>query len=299
MHFFSEKIDIKYLDDNSIVLDIETTGVSRINSNVIVIGIVDHLGNFLQFSIDNISEEKKLLEKVKPYLENKHIISFNGKNFDIPFLKSRYAFFGLNSFTENSQFDIYRYFIKNKLLTDINNFSLQEIEKYGEIERFENFEYFEDQHIYNNLHNIELSKILIHNKYDVINTEKLLGIVEVIEKNKIIYLYDYTLKIDELYIDKNYLKINLSAPKLEIDQYYTSVNHELIWNSDKIDLKIKIENGYIDDQTLGYVYISDIEVPTENKKYQLPKNFLVIFDNRYFLDNIKNIISQILKKYIN
>lgn len=299
MHFFSEKININYLDENSIVLDIETTGVSRINSNVIVVGIIDHLGNFLQFSIDDISEEKKLLEKVKSYLENKHIISFNGKNFDIPFLKSRYTFFDLNSFSENSQFDIYRYFIKNRLLTDINNFSLQEIEKYGEIERFENFEYFEDQHFYNNIHNIELSKILIHNKYDVINTEKLLGIVKKIEKNKIIHINAYTLKIDELYIDKNYLKINLSAPKLENDQYYTSTNHELIWNLDKINIKIKVENGYIDDQTLGYVYISDVKIPTENKKYQLPKNFLVIFDNRYFLENIKNIICQIIKKYIN
>ncbi|MFM1534558.1 ribonuclease H-like domain-containing protein, partial [Helcococcus ovis] len=85
MYNLKKSINIKNLDENSIILDIETNGVSRIHSQVYVIGFI-YQENFYQFAVENDKEEEKLLNEIFPFLDNKNIITFNGKNFDIPFL---------------------------------------------------------------------------------------------------------------------------------------------------------------------------------------------------------------------
>lgn len=318
------------LKENEIVLDIETTGVSRINSHVVIFSILNHHGHFIQYAIDNENEEEKLLAELYPLLDGKRIITYNGKNFDIPFLKSRYFFYGMDSFEEESQFDIYRYLISNRLYTDIEYFSLQDIEKYYEILRFENFEKEEDEKFYSSIieidnevledlennnedldvsgNNIEnLKKIMLHNKYDVINTCLLLDRILSIDNSKKLNLKELenigiseTTKIKSISIEKNILTISLKIEKPEIEHYYNKDDYELSI-SDEMIIRCRIEEGYIDEGISGYVHIFEdinrfVEFQTkktdfrDSSKYKLPPNIFPIFDGRYLLNNIKLII---------
>ena len=335
MQIFKEIQEISnILKENEIVLDIETTGVSRINSHVVIFSILDSNGEFIQYAIDNENEEEKLLEIIYELLNNKRIITYNGKNFDIPFLKSRFSFYGMEAFEEDSQFDIYRYLISNRLYTDIQNFSLQNIEKYYGIERFENFEKEEDVNFYSSIRNIDedvledleennkdlsisdndienLRKILLHNKYDVINTYYVLKKISTIEDSKDINLsilskigIDISAKINEILIDKNILQVSLAIKKPEIEHYYNKDDYELII-SDSMIIRCRIQEGYISDDVLGFVHIfqnaeyfikyhsSNTEF-RDSSKYKLPPNIFPIFDGRYLLDNIKLIIEYTL-----
>lgn len=297
---FRDRISVPNLDDNSIILDIETTGVSRTDSSVIIVGIIDSSGNIMQFSIDNIEEEAQLLKTVKPHLDNRDIITYNGQNFDIPFLKSRYEFFNMESFEENSQFDIYRYFITNRLITDIETFNLQDIEKYFTIDRFENFEFEKDRDIYKDLNNIDLEKILLHNKYDIVNTYKVFEKIETIEDKKKFSIENTDFYIQSINIDKNFLELNIHTKNLDIDHFYQNKNYKLEWTRDVLKIKLKIIRGYIADNVFGYVHILDTNLENiDNKTYNLPENIAIVFDERYFIENIKEIVKYLIQKYIN
>lgn len=297
---FRDRISVPNLDDNSIILDIETTGVSRTDSSVIIVGIIDSSGNIMQFAIDNIEEEAQLLKTVKPHLDNRDIITYNGQSFDIPFLKSRYEFFNMESFEENSQFDIYRYFITNRLITDIETFNLQDIEKYFTIDRFENFEFEKDRDIYKDLNNINLEKILLHNKYDIVNTYKVFEKIETIEDKKKFSIENTDFYIQFINIDKHFLELNIHTKNLDIDHFYQNKNYKLEWTRDVLKIKLKIIRGYIADNVFGYVHILDTNLENiDNKTYNLPENIAIVFDERYFIENIKEIVKYLIQKYIN
>ncbi|MFM1537614.1 ribonuclease H-like domain-containing protein, partial [Helcococcus ovis] len=290
MYNLKKSINIKNLDENSIILDIETNGVSRIHSQVYVIGFI-YQENFYQFAVENDKEEEKLLNEIFPFLDNKNIITFNGKNFDIPFLKARYEFYGLSVFEEKSQFDIYRYFISNRLIMDFRKFSLQDIEKFNELERHENFEIDDDVKFYQEIENIDISKVLLHNQYDVINTEKLLNLIKKIEESKKLIIHikkeEKLLKISNLIIEKDFLKINIETTYNFIDYAFENEIYTINWTKNGIDIKIKVLEGYVSDNIKAYVYINTLNKIKDESNYNLQDEFIVIFDTKYYLNNIK------------
>lgn len=314
----SRKVD-NLFDDNSLVLDIETSGVSRIHSYVVVASTLDSNGTFTQLSISSKDDEAILLENLFVLLDGKKIITFNGKTFDIPFLKARYTYYNLQPFEESGQFDLYRYFIKNRPITDMSLFSLQDIEKYNELERFENFEIEEDSVFYDSLVSTihtddeksltheEIKKICLHNKYDVINTEKLLSLVDKIEKTKYLEIKPFNpgqassqLKIDKIYHDKNILFIDCKIDNSPIDRYYNTDKYELTIHDSNLKIKVKILEGYISKGLLGQVHILDTLLPgIDNGEYTLPPHILLIFDGRYKLTNIKLLIKHIITRLAN
>ena len=313
--------DLQFNDKNSIVLDIETSGVSRINSRVIVASFLDENGQFTQLIANDPEEEIDLLDYLYSYINNKKIITYNGENFDIPFLKSRYIFHKLDPFEEKEQFDLYRYFIKNRLILDNNLFSLKDIENHYSIDRFENFEqdydieFYSDfikNHIGNesNFYLLEdLLLVLLHNKYDVINTRKLLNVVDYIEKEKIIDLENFnnknrlsfeSSKIEDLYIDKDFLKIRLKLKDNINDFFYLNNIYKLEITGEYAHLDISIRHGYLSPDQIGYVHIAEqINEDFSNKKYNLPANIIYIFDERFNLDNIKLIIKMAFNSFFN
>ena len=302
MYNLKKSINIKNLDENSIILDIETNGVSRIHSQVYVIGFI-YQENFYQFAVENDKEEEKLLNEIFPFLDNKNIITFNGKNFDIPFLKARYEFYGLSVFEEKSQFDIYRYFISNRLIMDFRKFSLQDIEKFNELERHENFEIDDDVKFYQEIENIDISKVLLHNQYDVINTAKLLNLIKKIEESKKLIIHitkeEKLLKISNLIIEKDFLKINIETTYNFIDYAFENEIYTINWTKNGIDIKIKVLEGYVSDNIKAYVYINTLNKIKDESNYNLQDEFIVIFDTKYYLNNIKNIIKNIMEYEFN
>ena len=90
MDIFIDTIKTEYLNDDQIVLDIETTGVDRINCYIQVVGLLSNASedNFIQIGITTLEEEFYLLEKLAKMIHNKSLITFNGINFDLPFIFS-------------------------------------------------------------------------------------------------------------------------------------------------------------------------------------------------------------------
>ena len=285
-----------------IVLDIETSGVSRIHSKVLVAGILFSDGKFIQYAITDENEEKELLEELSQILNDQYIITFNGDIFDIPFIKSRMEFHGLEPFIEQSSFDIRKYLIKNKYITDINSFSLKEVENYYEIKRFEDFELDSDIDFYTfeEVKNDKFEKILLHNKYDVINTNALLDLVNKIEESKNIYLNERTIKIDSIFHEKNILEIKGNIIPELMDYFIEGHNYSLSINNSSFKLRLHIIEGFLSDNIMGFVHIINYESNfVDTSPYNLRKDLIPIFDNRYYLENIKNLVLNIFKNIIN
>lgn len=284
-----------------IVLDIETSGVSRINSKVLVVGILNSNGEFVQYAITDENEEKTLLETISLLLKDEYIITFNGDIFDIPFIKSRMSYHGLKPFIEKSTFDIRKYLIKNKYITDIERFSLKELEIYHDIKRFEEFELDSDVEFYtfDEFKNENFEKVLLHNKYDVINTYYLLDLVNKIEKSKQIHLNDFTIKIDSITHDKNILEINGDISPEIMDYFVEGNNFSLSIVNSSFQLKLYILEGYLETGVLGFVHIHNYPLDfVDESPYNLRKDLIPVFVNRYYLENIKNIVKTIFKDII-
>ncbi|NJN75629.1 MAG: DUF3987 domain-containing protein, partial [Synechococcaceae cyanobacterium RL_1_2] len=79
-----------YEDKTKLYLDIETTGLDPNSDRVIMVGILDHLGQSFIFTND---DEAQLLNEFWVYLQSHQpdiLITHNGFNFDFPFLIARW-----------------------------------------------------------------------------------------------------------------------------------------------------------------------------------------------------------------
>src|SRR5690606_37355709 len=123
-------------------VDIETTGLSRINSFIYLLGMLYFDSNssnwcITQYFIDDKKEEEKLLYNFNDFIKRfKSIITFNGEGFDIPFIKYRMnKYIQKNNIDSLSSFDIYRKIKEEHSLLDLKNYKLKTIEEYLEIYR--------------------------------------------------------------------------------------------------------------------------------------------------------------------
>lgn len=95
---------------NYAIFDIETTGLSPKNCQVILSGFVIPMGNgefqMVQYFAESLSDEAEVLTATMKILESvDFIITFNGKAFDIPFVEKRVSKLNINS--QKSPSDIY------------------------------------------------------------------------------------------------------------------------------------------------------------------------------------------------
>lgn len=75
-----------FFKEDAVFLDIETTGLSKLNDDITVIGLYDGLNT--KIMIKNINLDFNLLRKeLQKY---KLFVTFNGSSFDIPFIEKRY-----------------------------------------------------------------------------------------------------------------------------------------------------------------------------------------------------------------
>ena len=95
-------------DEDIVYVDIETLGLS--DSPVFLIGLgyfVNGESKFIQLIARNLEEEKSMLLYFSEFLSSKKAIySFNGKSFDMPFIKNRLNYYSLNSEFNQLHFDI-------------------------------------------------------------------------------------------------------------------------------------------------------------------------------------------------
>ncbi|MGB3366298.1 MAG: ribonuclease H-like domain-containing protein [Acidaminobacteraceae bacterium] len=264
--------DIYNLNDIAI-LDIETTGLHRIYSKVILVGIIifsKSRAEIIQIFADNPSEEGELLITLQDVIKNKSLIlTYNGQAFDIPFLNGKYSQRNLNfEIPMYKNFDLLRLIRKNKKNLKLANYKLKSVEDFLGIYRKDSISGKESVDLYNqyvqsrssNLRN----KILLHNFEDILNIIDLVKIFEYCEESSIYDEFKYPLNIDLDSINKvdvdhittlysrNYndtlIKIYMNETKvlknsISISFYaYSFSNHDLEYHRNNISLTYDLEN---------------------------------------------------------
>lgn len=131
-------------DEKSIFVNIETTGFSPAHTQVYLIGCSYRSSNKMilhQFFAEDPSEEREILsaflELLKPF---ETIISFNGVGFDIPFLKAKCDYMGMEEhFSDLKYLDIFKSVSDLKPLLNLPNYKQQTLEEYLDIHREDPF----------------------------------------------------------------------------------------------------------------------------------------------------------------
>lgn len=75
-------------------LKIETSGLSREIDSIVAISIAEKNSEVIEsFYIENLKDERKLLEEVLPILSEKEFVTYSGKSFDLPFIREKVKFY--------------------------------------------------------------------------------------------------------------------------------------------------------------------------------------------------------------
>jgi len=156
------------------ILDIETTGLSPLYTEAILVGIIyyeDSNWKITQIFCDKRQEEKELLVELQTYIKETHmLITYNGHAFDIPYLNKRYKHHQLDyQININMNFDLYRVIRSSKKALNLPNYKLKTIEEYLGIYRQDEISGKESVELYNRYEQSpsqELRDIILLHNYD-------------------------------------------------------------------------------------------------------------------------------------
>jgi uncharacterized protein len=155
------------------IIDIETLGLSE--RPIILLGIAKPKEKSVcisQFLLRDIQDEPSAIWALTSQLNvSSSLITFNGKSFDIPYIKQRLAYYGMDASLSNPHFDVL-HFTRRALGGKLANCRLETVEKYLDIERKVDIPGAMVPHFYNtylNTGNVgPLVAIVEHNKQDLI-----------------------------------------------------------------------------------------------------------------------------------
>jgi uncharacterized protein YprB with RNaseH-like and TPR domain len=165
--------------EDFIIFDIETRGL--FGRNIILFGVARISGNHIlinQYLLRDIKEEPAALTGFLSHIdENSVFITFNGRTFDVPYIRERLAYYGMRGDLEKPHFDIL-YFSRRAWKGQFPDCSLYTLEKYlFGIERKDDVpsdlvpEFYET---YRKSKNIgPLIPIIEHNKQDLVTLAKI------------------------------------------------------------------------------------------------------------------------------
>lgn len=245
-----------------VLFDIETTGLSSEYSKVILIGILYIENNNIvikQFFCNNSSEELELLKAFIDSFQNfDFYITFNGGNFDVPFLNKRFSKYNLNyKIDPYLNFDLYKVVRKSKNILGLDNCKLKTIEKYLGIDREDTIDGGESVRLFKKYENTGYEslkrKILLHNYEDILHLLPTLNILSFIDDNKVFaympkeFSFDNNLKmrIINYKVNKDFLSVSGTFSGL-LDQdfvsYNSSYDFSILKESNEFKLKIPLLN---------------------------------------------------------
>ena len=160
-------------DQDFAIVDIETLGLSE--RPIILLGIAKPTKTCVctsQFLLRDIQDEPSAIWALVSQLEqNSSLITFNGRSFDIPYIKQRLAYYGLEANLDNPHFDVL-HFTRRALRHKLSDCRLETVEKYIGIEREINIPGALVPHFYDTYLRTKnvgpLVAIVEHNKQDIL-----------------------------------------------------------------------------------------------------------------------------------
>ncbi|MDU5505071.1 MAG: ribonuclease H-like domain-containing protein, partial [Anaerococcus vaginalis] len=291
----------KNLKKNECILDIETTGLDAKRDKLVVLGLIyfDNKKNIFyidQYFSNNDKEEIKLLKIYKEKIKNRRLITYNGEIFDLPFLNIRLIENKLDSvFPENR--DLFKIIKSKRKLIEFESMKLINIEKIVGIERNDPSRY----KVISKLSDKDENRnnpwpILIHNKNDLIATEAISNIEEIINDKLSFAIKNYKIYLENAYIDKDIANLEFRSNKKLENSLFQGENYSFSIKDKFIKLKIMVLYGKLSKNSSGFVSVNNFNL--ENKGlYKINKNLIAIMeDGIYSCENILNIMKFLIEK---
>lgn len=197
-------------------LKIETSGLSREIDSIIVVSLAEKNSEVLKtFYLENLKDEKNLLDEVLPILEEKEFITYSGKTFDLPFIREKVKFY-FNKDLDFNLIDLQEVTKKYNFIFNLESHSNKNL-----LEKFIGLENLKDQKEYQGIKiktlfknylegdNSAIEKIL---DYNYLSLENLIlldaKIKEELEKNLSLKILDFTFFIRDIKLLENKLEIS-------------------------------------------------------------------------------------------
>lgn len=291
----------KNLKKNECILDIETTGLDAKRDKLVVLGLIYFDNKKNKFYIDqyfsnNDKEEIKLLKIYKEKIKNRRLITYNGEIFDLPFLNIRLIENKLEPvFPENR--DLFKIIKSKRKLIEFESMKLISIEKIVGIERNDPSRY----KVISKLSKKDENRnnpwpILIHNKNDLIATEAISNIEEIINDKLSFAIKNYKIYLENAYIDKDIANLEFRSNKKLENSLFQGENYSFSIKEKFIKLKIMVLYGKLSKNSSGFVSVNNFNL--ENKGlYKINKNLIAIMeDGIYSCENILNIMKFLIEK---
>lgn len=132
------------LSPDTLLFDIETTGLSADTSYLYLIGAVcleEGEPTLLQWFCDEYSEEKEVLASFRDFVKNfSNLVHYNGTGFDIPYLNKKFKRHCLSyQIDAEGTTDIYKLLLPFKKYTDFPDFKQKTIEQCAGFTRTDTF----------------------------------------------------------------------------------------------------------------------------------------------------------------
>jgi|GEM_PF-137983 len=233
MEYIREKFETELLNNKSFamyfsdfrigVLDIETTGLSPAANKIILGGLLtfDAPGSATieQFFADGRSKEPELLDAYLQAIKRLDVvITYNGKHFDIPFIRARSIKHGFHADDLPYDLDLYQLIrFASPLKRLLPNLKQSTVENYMGLWalRKDLINGAESVDIYNRFlrtQDPELKRqVLLHNRDDLAQLSRLLPVIEKSDLHKGLYTMGFPgtrdLHIENIELGKNHLRV--------------------------------------------------------------------------------------------
>lgn len=274
-------------------LKIETSGLSREIDSIIVVSLVEKNSDVLKtFYVENLKEEKNLLEEVLPNLQGKEFVTYSGKSFDLPFIREKIKFYfnkdldfnliDLQEMTKKYNFIFNLESHSNKVLIDefIGQENLRDQKEYEGIKIKTLFKkYLEGE-------KSAIDKILDYNYLSLKNLILLdTKINEKLKENLSLEVLEFVFFIENIKLLDNTIEICGST---NYNKDYFSTNEKYTFEINGFELKEKIvgleKNNELEKFDKSEKFYESAKNYESLKNYQLEKNF----ESQKIYESIKN-----------
>ncbi len=306
--------DNPYLNEiyrETVFIDIETTGLSRIYSDIISITFLLYEDEkykiyqiFCQHKVDQPDALKHLKDLIK---SKKYIVTYNGNSFDLPILEEKAKQCNINlSFESFIKIDLYYYIQKLRYKINTLDLKLKTVEKYFCIERNDTLGGKDVLTLYD-AYKLEPRKefsylMLKHNYEDVYNLPFLM--------NNIFNLYDLVIYLNNLIVPINNEDISIRKNSLQCKfNVLTTMDKDFINHTINYDMKLYVKaqildiiiplNSYKDEKIKDFYYLdnNEYEIASYTAIKGIKKNLIPIkINDKMYYNNINSIIRKIIEE---
>ena len=206
----------EFNSDSVLFFDIETTGLSKENSQVYLIGCAyknDEAWELKQYFAQSALDEREVLEEFLDFAQNfKTLVHFNGDRFDVPYIDFKSEFYGFDfKLSEMENFDIYKASKPLRKFLGLESMSQKAVERFLKIGRDDEMNggelisyYFE----YEKTKSKELEKFLLLHNFDDVK-----GMLNVLKITNYLGILDGDFKYEKFEENLNYVTFSLRLNK--------------------------------------------------------------------------------------